>query len=129
MKLFEGGRPNETLFRLIAENVRNPEQVLGDLHSFVAANAIGAERLLAFMADYGMHYLRALATVVQGRSEKAMRDAISAIPDGIYRRSVEQPTGEPMRYPLKLTVSGSEVELDFEGAPPQIGAGRFELHA
>ena len=28
-----------------AENVRNSEQVLGDIHSFVAANAIGAERL------------------------------------------------------------------------------------
>jgi 5-oxoprolinase (ATP-hydrolysing) len=124
MKLFEEGRPNETLFRLFAENVRNPEQVLGDLHSFVAANAIGAERLLAFMADYGMHDVRALATVVQGRSEKAMRDAISAIPDGIYTAEVwNNPLGEPMRYPLKLTVSGSEVELDFEGAPPQLAQG------
>jgi 5-oxoprolinase (ATP-hydrolysing) len=124
MKLFEEGRPNETLFRLFAENVRNPEQVLGDLHSFVAANAIGAERLLAFMADYGMHDVRALATVVQGRSEKAMRDAVRAIPDGVYTAEVwNNPLGEPMRYPLKLTVSGSEIELDFEGAPPQLAQG------
>ena len=77
MKLVEAGKPNETLFRLLGENVRNPEQVLGDVHSFVAANAIGAERLLAFMDDYGMHDLSALASVVQGRSEKAMRDAIA----------------------------------------------------
>jgi 5-oxoprolinase (ATP-hydrolysing) len=49
MKLFEAGRPNETLFRLLAENVRNPEQVLGDIHSFVAANALGGERLVSFM--------------------------------------------------------------------------------
>ena len=77
MKLFEAGEPNETLLRLIGENVRNSDQVLGDLHSFVAANAIGAERLLAFMGDYGMQDLRALAAVVQGRSEKAMRDAIA----------------------------------------------------
>ena len=75
MKLYEAGKPNESLLRLLNENVRNGEQVLGDLHSFVAANALGAERLLAFMSDYGMHDLRALAAVVQGRSEKAMRDA------------------------------------------------------
>ncbi|WP_163609118.1 hydantoinase B/oxoprolinase family protein, partial [Klebsiella pneumoniae] len=71
MKLYEAGRPNETLLRLLGENVRNSEQVLGDLHSFVASNAIGAERLASFMADYGMQDLRALASVVQNRSEKA----------------------------------------------------------
>jgi 5-oxoprolinase (ATP-hydrolysing)/N-methylhydantoinase A len=124
MKLYEEGRPNETFFRLFAENVRNADQVLGDLHSFVAANSIGAERLLAFMADYGMHDVKALASVVQRRSEKAMRDAIAAIPDGIYRAEVwNNPLGEPMRYPLKLTVSGEAIELDFEGAPPQLAQG------
>jgi 5-oxoprolinase (ATP-hydrolysing)/N-methylhydantoinase A len=124
MKLFEEGRPNETLFRLIRENVRNPDQVLGDVHSFIAANAIGAERLLSFMRDYGMADLRALAAVVQGRSEKAMRDAITAIPDGVYHSEIwNNPLGEPMRYPLKLTVEGATIEIDFDGAPPQAPQG------
>ena len=59
---------------MIAENVRKSEEVLGDIHSFVAANALGAERLLAFMDEYGMHDLRALAQVVQGRAEQAIRE-------------------------------------------------------
>ncbi len=66
MKLFNAGRPSEDLFTLIAENVRNPQQVLGDIHSFVAANAVGAERLAAFMSEYGIHDLEALAAVLQG---------------------------------------------------------------
>jgi 5-oxoprolinase (ATP-hydrolysing)/N-methylhydantoinase A len=124
MKLVEAGRPNESLMRLLAENVRNPEQVLGDVHSFVAANALGAERLLAFMADYGMRDLRALAAVVQGRSEKAMRDAIRALPDGEYNSTIwNNPLGQRLDYPLKLTVRGDEIELDFEGAPPQLPQG------
>jgi 5-oxoprolinase (ATP-hydrolysing)/N-methylhydantoinase A len=124
MKLYEAGRPNESLLRLLAENIRNPEQVLGDLHSFVAANALGGERLLSFMADYGMTDLRALAAVVQGRSEKAMRDAIRALPDGEYNSTIwNNPLGKRLDYPLKLTVQGDEIELDFDGAPPQLPQG------
>ena len=69
MMLYRAGVPNDDLFTLIAENVRKSEEVLGDIHSFVAANALGAERLLAFMDEYGMHDLRALAHVVQNRAE------------------------------------------------------------
>ncbi|MBN8943715.1 MAG: hydantoinase B/oxoprolinase family protein [Rhizobiales bacterium] len=124
MKLYEAGRPNETLLRLLGENVRNSEQVLGDLHSFVASNAIGAERLASFMADYGMQDLRALASVVQNRSEKAMRDAIAALPDGTYHGTVtNNPLGTPMTYPLALTVKGETIELDFDGAPAQLAQG------
>ncbi|WP_426959758.1 hydantoinase B/oxoprolinase family protein [Muricoccus radiodurans] len=120
MKMARAGVLNEDLFALIRENVRNPDQVLGDIHSFIAANALGAERLVAFMAEYGMHDLRALAAVVQGRAEAAMRDAIRAIPDGVYESSVSNnPLGEVLTYPLKITVSGDSLELDFAGAPPQ----------
>jgi 5-oxoprolinase (ATP-hydrolysing)/N-methylhydantoinase A len=124
MKLFRAGAANEDLFTLLAENVRNPAQVLGDVHSFVAANAVGAERLTAFMIEYGIHDLEALAAVLQGRSEKAMREAIAAIPDGIYTSEVwNNPLGTPLRYPVKLTVKGDTIEVDFEGAPPQLPQG------
>ena len=124
MKLFRAGVPNEDLFTLLAENVRNPAQVLGDVHSFVAANAVGAERLTAFMSEYGIHDLEALAAVLQGRSEKAMREAIAALPDGVYTSEVwNNPLGTPLRYPVKLTVKGDTIEVDFEGAPPQLPQG------
>ena len=124
MKLFRAGVANEDLFTLLAENVRNPTQVLGDVHSFVAANAVGAERLMAFMSEYGIHDLEALAAVLQGRSEKAMREAIVAIPDGVYTSEIwNNPLGTPLRYPVKLTVQGDTIEVDFEGAPPQLPQG------
>ena len=126
MKLFRAGVPNEDLFTLLAENVRNPAQVLGDVYSFVAANAVGAERLSAFMDEYGIHNLEALAAVLQGRSEKALREAITAIPDGVYTSEVwNNPLGTPLRYPVKLTVRGDTIEVDFEGAPPQQPQGGF----
>lgn len=124
MKLFEAGKPNETLFRLLAENVRNSGQVIGDIHSFVAANAIGAERLSAFMDEYGMHDLRALAAVVQNRSEQAMRAAIRKIPEGVYRSTISNnPLGTVLTYPIAITVKDGRIDIDFDGAPPQLPQG------
>ena len=33
------------------------------------------------------------------------------------------PLGQPLRYPLTITVQGDTVELDFEGAPRQLPQG------
>ena len=124
MMLYRAGVANDDLLTLIAENVRKSEEVLGDIHSFVAANALGAERLLAFMDEYGMHDLRALAQVVQGRAETAIRAAIRALPDGEYHSEIwNNPLGEKLRYPLKITVQGDAIELDFTGAPLQLPQG------
>ena len=45
MKLHDAGRPVEPLYELIAANVRTPEEVLGDLHSQVVGNEVGARQL------------------------------------------------------------------------------------
>ena len=124
MKIFDAGVPNQTLIDLIGRNVRNGEQVLGDIFSFVAANKLGAERLGAFMRDYGMQDLGALAEVVQGLSEKAMRDAIRAIPDGEYRSTItNNPLGEKISYPVLVKVEDDAITVDFDGAPPQLPQG------
>jgi len=120
MKLYRAGVPNEDLLTLLRENVRKSDEVLGDVFSFVAANQLGADRLLTFMSDYGMHDLRALAAVVQDRSEVAMREAIRTLPNGEYHSEISNnPLGTRLRYPLKVTVAGDTIELDFAGAPPQ----------
>jgi 5-oxoprolinase (ATP-hydrolysing)/N-methylhydantoinase A len=124
MKLVKSGTENEDLFRLIYENVRDPMQVIGDIRSLVAANATGARRLLGLMADYGLDDLSALATIVQSRSEKAMREAIRTLPDGVYRSEIwNNPLGKPMRFPLTVMVADDTIELDFDGTPAQVGRG------
>ena len=124
MKLVREGVVNEDLLALIAENVRNPQQVIGDINAFIAANRIGAQRLLAFMAEYGLADLCALAAIVQDRAEQAMRAAVRALPDGTYASAVTlSPAGAPITLPVSITVAGDEVEIDFAGAPPQLAQG------
>ncbi|WP_157017148.1 hydantoinase B/oxoprolinase family protein [Mesorhizobium xinjiangense] len=124
MKFMDGGRINETLVEMIATNVREPEQVVGDIHGFIAANTLGADRLTSFMSEYGLSDLRGMARLLQGLSEKAMRDAVRRLPDGEYRSEIEcRQLGDTLRYPVKVTVAGDEVGIDFEGAPPQLPRG------
>ena len=124
MKLFRAGEPNEDLFTLLAENVRRPDQVLGDVHALVASGLTGAERIGEFMEEYGMHDLEALAAVVQKRAEAAMRQAIASLPDGRYEHRVEADGLDThMSFPIQITIEGDEIEVGFEGAPPQMDQG------
>ena len=47
MKLLREGVENEDLFRLMAEIIRDSDQVLGDVRSFISANATGVVRMPA----------------------------------------------------------------------------------
>ncbi len=124
MKLFRAGEPNEDLFTLLAENVRRPDQVLGDVHALVASGLTGAERIGEFMEEYGMHDLEALAAVVQKRAEAAMRRAIASLPDGRYEHRVEADGLDThLSFPIQIRIEGDEIEVDFDGAPPQMDQG------
>ena len=124
MKMFREGKINEDLMMLLAENVRGSEQVLGDLHALVSANASGAQRIVAFMDEYGMEDLEALTTVVQDRAEKAMRDAIRELPDGVFKGEIwGSAFGTPECFPIKITIAGDELEVDYEGTPPERESG------
>ena len=124
MKLVRAGVENEDLFRIMAENIRDPQQVLGDVRSLIAANETGGRRLSTFMTEYGFSDLTALGEVIQSKSEKAMRDAVRALPDGVYTSTTTyNPLGTPVTVPVKITVAGDQVEIDFDGAPPEVPLG------
>ena len=130
MKLFRAGEPNEDLFRLLAENVRRPDQVLGDVHALVAAGLTGAERIGEFMEEYGMHDLEALARVVQKRAETAMRKAIAALPDGCYEHRVEAGRARhALELPHPDRDRGRRDRGRLRGLASADGPGREQLHA
>jgi 5-oxoprolinase (ATP-hydrolysing)/N-methylhydantoinase A len=124
LKLYRAGALNDDLTAVIAANVRRPEMVLGDIQAQVSSNRIGAERLLAFMDEYRLDSLAALAHAVQARAEQAMRDAIEAVPDGTYRSDVCYDGLEaPLRLPCAVVVTGDEITVDWTGAPAQLPRG------
>lgn len=124
LKLYDAGTPNETLFALIRENVRQPEMVLTDVAAQVAANEVAARRILAFLDEYHLEGLEGLAATVQGLAEAAMRRAIAAVPDGVYRNTVAI-EGRDADLPLQVEVrvAGDELWVDYAGSAPQQPGG------
>lgn len=123
LKLFDAGEPNRTLFSLIERNVRRGDMVLGDIYAQHAANKVAAARLSAFMDTYAIDDLGELASEVQSRAERAMRDAIEAVPDGTYRSSVAfDGLEEPLELSVAITVTGDTLHVQWDG-PPQLARG------
>ncbi|HEX6207554.1 MAG TPA: hydantoinase B/oxoprolinase family protein [Actinomycetota bacterium] len=123
-KLFDAGRPNEELLRILQANVRAPFEVLGDVHAQVAGNQVGAERLLEYLEDFGLDDLEDLAEEILGRSEQAMRDAIRTLPDGDYRHTIQTDgLDEPVTIACRVSVQGDRIHVDYSGSSPQIDRG------
>jgi N-methylhydantoinase B len=119
MKLYEAGRPNEALVRMIRENVRVPDMVMGDFHAQIAGGAVGGERLLDFLAEFGLTRLERLADEIIGRTERAMRDAIRSLRPGVYEHAiVSDGFDEPITIRVRCEVRGDELLVDYAGSSP-----------
>jgi len=120
MHLLREGKADETLLSLIRTNVRTPEQTVGDIWSQVGAVELIANRLGEVLREYALDGIDELAAALFDRGERAMRQAIAQLPDGVYRYEMQTDGFETMfRFAVAVTIRGSEIECDFEGTSPQ----------
>jgi N-methylhydantoinase B len=122
MHLLHEGKPDESLLRLLKSNVRTPEQTVGDIFAQVSANELMEARVTALMRDYGLRELQSLADVLFERSERAMRDAIRAVPDGVYRYEMQTDglaVDQPFVFKVAVDVRDDEILIDYAGTSAQ----------
>lgn len=122
MHLYRAGQRNDAMLALFLNNVRLPEQVLGDLEAQVTANKVCARRAVDFLEDAGLPDFEQLSRAVHERSELAMRQAIAAIPDGCYTSEIEADgvDGQPTRIRCAVTVDGERLRVDYAGTSAQV---------
>jgi N-methylhydantoinase B len=119
LKLYAAGRPNETLMEMIRANTRLPDMVLGDFHAQMAGGAVGGERLLEFMSEFGLERLEPLADEIIGRTERAMRAAIGQLRPGVYEHAiVSDGFADPIVIRARCEVRGEELLVDYSGSSP-----------
>ena len=115
-KLVKAGDLNTELTDLIHQNVRVPDQVLGDIMANVSAVEVGCRELVGFMDEYGIQDLSTVSQAIISQSEKAMRQSIEAVPDGIYRNSIQvEAFEEPVKLACAIEISGNRLCVDFDG--------------
>ncbi len=125
LKLRDGGVFNDTLVKMIRQNVRIPDTVMGDLNAQVAACTVAARRLAELADGYGHNQLASIFAELLQRSETMTRKALAAIPEGTYRfvdhldnDGIE--LDKPIRIEVAVTVKGGNICFDFEGTSQQV---------
>ncbi len=125
LKLFEGGRRNETMWLMIEKNVRIPIQVLGDLRAQMAACHIAETQFGELLERYGAPKVAAYMEEVIDYAERLTRAAVADLPDGQW--SFEDwidddgiDLDRPIRLFVTVTKSGDEMVVDWTGSSEQV---------
>jgi N-methylhydantoinase B len=122
VKLIEAGEWNPFVVELIENNVRVPEQVMGDIRAMLGACARIETRVAELLDENRLKDLATVGTEVKNRSEMAMRKGIREVPDGTYRAEMMVESYEPekpLTLRVALTVKGSRLRVDYTGSSPQ----------
>ncbi|WP_424930261.1 hydantoinase B/oxoprolinase family protein [Amaricoccus tamworthensis] len=119
MKFAERGEVDQTLIRIVRGNVREPDQVVGDLYALASCNGIGQRRLADMMAEFGLGDLEEVAEFILENSRRATLERIAALP----RKSAEGSMtvdgfDTPITLAVRLSVEETRIVCDFAGTSP-----------
>ena len=109
----------DVLEELVAR-MRSPDERRGDLRAQVAAQRLAERRVGELCARRGRDRVAAAMDELLAYSERRVRAALAAVPDGRYEAEdvLEAPAGE-LTIRVAVTVAGDAVEIDFAGTDPQ----------
>ena len=117
MPLFQGGEANESLLAIVRANVREPVQVVGDLYSLAASNAVGGRRLLEMMDEFAIQDIDEIGAHIIETSRAAMRQEIARLPAGVYENEMTvDGYDRPVRLAARMTVADDAIAVDFAGS-------------
>jgi N-methylhydantoinase B len=120
VRLFHHGELDQGLWALIAQNVRTPFEVRGDLQAQYAANVVGAQRLAELVTKYGVRSIEQYLQEMLHYSERRMRAALRTLPQGTYHfADVMEGDGiSDRRYTIRATVEarGDTFHVDFSAS-------------
>jgi N-methylhydantoinase B len=124
IKLWSKGEPIEEVYRIIENNTRMPQELLGDIAAQLAGCLLGRDLTAALADKYSIPTFERAVELILDQSEAAARAFIRAMPDGVYRCETfldnDRSGGEEL-VPIKVTVivEGDDLTVDFTDIAPQ----------
>lgn len=116
MKFADAGEVDQTLVRIIRGNVREPDQLIGDIYALTTCNEIGHRRLIDMMEEFELDTLDGIASFILENSRRATLERIAALPR-------TQASGEmtidgfsaPITLKVTLSIEEDRILSDFAG--------------
>jgi N-methylhydantoinase B len=117
IKLYEAGKLDEKIWRLIRDNIRFPDASMGDLKSQIAANRLAEKRLEEILSRYGRDTVEQAIERIFDQTEAACRAVVADWPDGVYEAQslfAGSPLdgNQPVEIKVRVTVKGSDTTID-----------------
>jgi len=95
---------------------RRPGDNIADVTAQIAANKIGATLLQDLIRHSGKLRVQRYMRFIQNAAEFKMRRALSAFPDGVYRKVDHLDDGSPIA--VTITIHHDTARIDFTGTGP-----------
>lgn len=124
MRILDAGEPVALLITFIRANVRVPDETMGDIWAQITCCQSLGERLNNLIDETSID-LDSFSDEIIERTSKAMSAAVSAIPDGIYKYTIEndgpsEMPGGVIRIACAVTVQGNKIAVDYAGSSEQV---------
>jgi N-methylhydantoinase B len=123
VRLADASRLHQEVIDFILLNSRLPEERKGDLLAQMSALRIGERRIVDTCRKYGADVVQQACEQALEYAERRLRLAVARIPDGVYRGKdyldADSNESGPIPVQVAITVSGSDIALDFAGTGPQ----------
>jgi N-methylhydantoinase B len=124
IKLYEAGRLDEKVWRLIRDNIRYPESSMGDLQSQIAACRLAEKRLEEVLMRYGRDIFERAIERIFDQTEARCRAAVAELADGVYEAESQfggssLDGGQPVAIKVRVTIAGSDMTIDLTQCSPQ----------
>ncbi|MEM7472066.1 MAG: hydantoinase B/oxoprolinase family protein [Pseudomonadota bacterium] len=117
MKFADRGTVDETLTRIIRGNVREPDQLIGDIYALATCNEIGHRRLIDMMEEFNLDDLSGIADFILDNSRRATIERIEALPQTSAEGEMVMDGFEhPIKLKVKINVEGDRILSDFTGS-------------
>ncbi len=116
MKFADRGNVDETLVRLIRGNVREPDQLIGDIYALTTCNEIGHRRLIDMMEEFNLETLDGIAAFILDNSRRATLERIAALPQKTAEGEMTMDGFDtPITLKVRVSVEGDRIVTDFNG--------------
>ncbi|MFD2210779.1 hydantoinase B/oxoprolinase family protein [Virgibacillus halophilus] len=124
VKLFEKGKLNKAVEKIIAKNVRLPKLSIGDMWAQVAALRTGANRFIELCELYDSHTITAVIDrLIEGSEIYALKE-MAHLPKGEFEAEDfiegDPNKGGPYKIKVKVTITEDEFICDYRGSHPQV---------
>ena len=117
MKFADRGTVDETLTRIIRGNVREPDQLIGDIYALATCNEIGHRRLVDMMEEFALADLDGIADFILTNSRRATIERIAALPQTAATGEMTMDGFDrPITLKVKVSVEGDRIVSDFAGS-------------